>query len=192
MAWARPQVQKLFNMSKVKLFIAASLDGKIARPDGSVSWLEEYPNPGGQDYGYNDFYAGVGAVVMGRKTYAEILGFDVPWPYANASTYVITSNPELETPTPKTSLLHGIDVTAVRGIAESSGGYVWVVGGGEIISSFFNAGLVDELTLTIIPRILGPGVPLFPKGTPETHLTLKSVASFPSGFVNLIYARKNA
>lgn len=179
-------------MSQLKLFIAASLDGKIARPDGSVSWLEEYPNPDGEDYGYGKFYAGVGAVVMGRKTYAEILGFDVPWPYANASTYVITSDGELETPTPNTSLLHSIDTDAIRQIAKSTKGYVWVVGGGEIISAFLAAGLVDELTLTVIPRILGAGIPLFPPSTPETHLELKSAQSFPSGFVNLVYVRKNA
>lgn len=179
-------------MNKVQLFIAASLDGKIARPDGDVSWLEEYPNPDGQDYGYGNFYAGVGTVIMGRKTYDEILGFDVPWPYANVRTYVITSNKKLTQSTPKTTLLHGVDAAAIGKITAASEGNVWVVGGGKIISAFLSANLVDELTLTVIPRILGQGVPLFPEDTPETHLDLKSAEPFPSGFVNLIYARKNS
>lgn len=179
-------------MNKIQLFIAASLDGKIARPDGSVAWLEEYPNPDRRDYGYGDFYAGIGTVVMGRKTYEEILGFDVPWPYPDARTYVLTSSKELATPTPKTDLLHGIAPDTIRRIADTSDGNVWVVGGGEIISAFLTAGLVDEMTLTVIPRILGAGVPLFPDSTPETHLKLLSAEAFPSGFVNLIYTRKGA
>jgi dihydrofolate reductase len=179
-------------MSKVQLFIAASLDGKIARPNGDVSWLEEYPNPDGQDYGYGAFYAGVGTVIMGRKTYEDILGFGVPWPYANARTYVVTSDEKLATPTPKTALLHGIDTATVREITKASAGNVWVVGGGKIISAFLSTDLVDELTLTVIPRVLGRGIPLFPEDTPETHLELKSAEAFSSGFVNLIYARKSA
>ncbi len=178
-------------MSKVQLFIAASLDGKIARPDGDVSWLEEYPNPDGQDYGYGSFYAGIGTVVMGRKTYEDILGFDVPWPYANARTYVITSDKDLATPSPKTALLHSIDAAAIGKITDASTGNVWVVGGGKIISAFLSADLVDELTLTVIPRILGAGIPLFPETTPETHLKLKTAEPFPSGFVNLVYTRNN-
>lgn len=177
-------------MSKVKLFIATSLDGKIARPDGSVAWLEEYPNPEGLDYGYTDFYASIGTVVMGRKTYEEILGYDVPWPYPNARTYIVTSNPGLSTPTTKTELLHTIDEADVRRLAEDTEGDLWLVGGGKLISAFLNAGLVDEITLTVIPRILGAGIPLFPEGCAETHFNVKSAEAFPSGFVNLIYTRK--
>jgi dihydrofolate reductase len=179
-------------MSKVKLFIAASLDGKIARPDGSVSWLEEYPNPEGLDYGYTDFYASIGTVVMGRKTYEEILGYDVPWPYPDAQTYVVTSNADLAISSPKTKLLHKIDEADVRRLASETEGDLWLVGGGEIISAFLKAGLVDEITLTVIPRILGAGIPLFPDGCPETHFNVKSAEAFSSGFVNLVYTPKNS
>lgn len=179
-------------MNKVKLFIAASLDGKIARPDGSVAWLEEYPNPDGEDYGYGNFLAGVGTVVMGRKTYEEILGFGVAWPYPDAKTFVVTTNKTYSTSTPQTGLLTEINAANINDLTSKAGGDVWLVGGGEIISAFLSEGLVDEMTLTVIPRILGDGIPLFPKGCPETHLELKSAAPFPSGFVNLIYSRKKS
>ncbi|TXF89208.1 dihydrofolate reductase [Neolewinella aurantiaca] len=177
-------------MSKVKLFIAVTLDGKIARPDGSVAWLEEYPNPDGLDYGYTDFYASIGTVVMGRKTYQEILGFDVPWPYADAQTLVVSSNSALETPTPQTSVIPDIDPTSLRRLTSEAKGDIWIIGGGQLIRSVLNAGLVDEMTLTIIPRVLGEGIALFPEGCAETHFTVQSAEAFPSGFVNLVYTRK--
>lgn len=178
--------------SEVKLYIAASLDGKIARPDGSVDWLHEYPTPEGEDYGYGKFYASIGTVVMGRKTYEEILGYDVDWPYPDARTVVVTSDPDLATPTPNTVLLHGIEAATIRSLAEETDGHLWLVGGGHLIAAFLTAGLIDEMTVTLIPKVLGAGIPLFPDNCPETEFKLLSAESFSSGFVNLIYSRRTS
>jgi len=78
-------------MSSIKLYIATTIDGFIAREDGSLDWLEELPNPNQINYGYTDFYATVDKVAIGRKIYEEVLGFGVNWPYEDCKTYVITT-----------------------------------------------------------------------------------------------------
>ncbi len=80
---------------KIILYIACSLDGKIADRTGSVSWLEELPNPDQTDYGYNDFLASVDTTIMGNKTYRHILGFGIDFPYQEKINYVITRNKTL-------------------------------------------------------------------------------------------------
>ena len=77
-------------MKKVKLYIAASIDSYIARPDGDLEWLTGFPNPSKTDYGYKDFFASVDAVIMGNRTYQDILLMDVLWPYKDKETYVVS------------------------------------------------------------------------------------------------------
>ncbi|AKB34455.1 Dihydrofolate reductase [Methanosarcina siciliae HI350] len=74
---------------RIKLYITCSLDGFIARKGGSVDWLTEYENRFETDYGYSEFYSSIGTVLMGRKTYEQVLGFGV-WPYGGKNTYVFT------------------------------------------------------------------------------------------------------
>ncbi|NBC08920.1 MAG: hypothetical protein GVY26_17145 [Bacteroidetes bacterium] len=92
-------------MSGIKLYIATSIDGYIARPNNQLDWLAKLPNLDKTDYGYQDFYAGIDTVVMGRKTYEEVLGFDVDWPYAECTTYVATTRKDYVLSTPNTELL---------------------------------------------------------------------------------------
>ncbi|MEO0732270.1 MAG: dihydrofolate reductase family protein [Bacteroidota bacterium] len=172
-------------MSKVKLYIATSLDGKIARPDGSVAWLDEHPHPEGADYGYTDFYATLGAVVMGRKTYEEVLGFDVPWPYSEKRSYVFTTQENYAPSTPDTFVLSSLD--SLEEVKTTVTGDTWIVGGGQLIALFLRQSLIDEMTLTVFPKILGQGIPLFPAGIPETDFTLRSAEAFSNGLVNLLY-----
>ena len=80
-------------MKRIKLYIAVSLDGYIARPDGDIDWLTEFPNPSKIDYGYKDFFESVDMVIMGGQTYRDIICMDVVWPYKNKTTYVVTRNP---------------------------------------------------------------------------------------------------
>ncbi|WP_269848941.1 dihydrofolate reductase family protein [Methanosarcina horonobensis] len=81
------------NNPRIKLYIACSLDGYIARKDGSIDWLIEYENNSETDYGYSEFYASIGTVLMGRKTYEQVLGFG-DWPYGEKKTYVFTRQKE--------------------------------------------------------------------------------------------------
>ena len=77
-------------MRKLVLYIACSLNGKIARKDGSVDWLENLPNPDQNDYGYAEFLESVETTVMGNKTYRQLIGWDIEFPYKNKTNYVLT------------------------------------------------------------------------------------------------------
>lgn len=176
-------------MSQTRLYIAASLDGFIARADGSIDWLNALPNPDGSDFGYGDFYAGIDTVVMGRRTYEEVLGFGVSWPYTECRTWVATSRAGYRLSTPNTQVLPVIDAATVERLRAGSTRGIWIVGGGEVIRAFLRLGAVDEMLLCTIPLILGGGVPLFPSGTPECRWRLTGTEAYRSGAVMLKYRK---
>lgn len=178
-------------MPKIQLYIACSLDGYIAREDGKLDWLDAIPNPDKSDFGYFDFYAGVDIVVMGRGTYEEVLGFDVDWPYPDRKTYVTTTNETLETPTPNTGLVQNIDKEFIGQLKAESQKNIWLCGGGQVIKSFLELGAVDEMILSIVPTLIGAGLPLFPRGTRETSFDLVDTKSYNGGAVVLTYRKKN-
>ncbi|MGB3849429.1 MAG: dihydrofolate reductase family protein [Tunicatimonas sp.] len=176
-------------MSKIQLYIAVTLDGYIARSDGSLDYLHALPNPDQTDHGYRAFFQDVGTVVMGRKTYEEILGFGVAWPYANCQTYVITSNHNYEPSTEATALLVEPLLAALNKLKSESEKHVWIVGGGQVITTLLNKSLIDEMILSIIPIILGEGISLFPGNPRETSFNLIKAEPFATGVVNLTYRR---
>lgn len=146
---------------KNSIFIGVSIDGYIADRDGSLAWLETVPNPAGNDMGYGKFMARIDALVMGRKTYETILGFGIDWPYP-CPVYVLSTSlsslpPELAG---KVFLEQGPLTEVVARIHEQ--GYQRLyIDGGKVIQSFLEQELIDELTLTTIPVLLGGGVRLF-------------------------------
>lgn len=163
--------------------IAMSLDGLIARPDGSVDWLEPYPP---EAFGVDEFLASIDAIVMGRGTYDAVRAMGV-WPYGTIPTVVLTSRPIEEAP--ESVEAHPGDAAALAALLESRGHKrVWIEGGGEVVRSFLNAGKLDVLEVAIIPIVLGDGIPLFPAGTPETVFTLTSSKTV-MGALHLIYER---
>jgi dihydrofolate reductase len=162
------------------VFIATSLDGYIARSDGRIDWLAIVERPG-EDHGYAAFAATCDAVVIGRRTYDTVLGFDA-WPYAGKRVIVMTHR--------SIAANHGEE--AFDGSAEAlvdrlarEGMRRLYVDGGVVIRQFLAAGLVDDLTISILPIVLGGGVPLF--GGTEHRLTLDGVEPFASGLVQLRY-----
>jgi dihydrofolate reductase len=165
----------------------ASLDGYIAREDGSVDWLENHPNPQGLDYGYADFVAGIDTVLIGRKSYEEILGFDLPWPYADCQTYVFTSDTGYEVKTVNTRTLTGLTHESITQVREKSQKSIWLLGGGKLVTAFLNLGAIDEIHLFIIPVILGKGIPLFPNEPKESTFTLTKTEAYENGVVGLFY-----
>ena len=179
-------------MAAVNLFIATSLDGYIARPDGRLDWLENLPNPQQTDYGYTTFFAGIDVVVMGRKTYAEILGFGVPWPYERCRTFVLSRQAGLKVQTPNTEVLTDLSPANRQRIAAASEQGIWLVGGGEVVKAFMTQATIETLYICLIPVILGQGIPLFPKGSPETYLQLERADAYDSGAVMLSYRRADA
>ena len=169
-------------MRKISLYIAASLDGFIARRDGSLDWLPQKPP---EDFGYKNFIAGVDTLVMGRKTYEHALTLG-PWPDTGKRCYVLTRTPGVKHA--KHAKFVGGDVVAfVRELRELPGKNIWLMGGGEIVRSCLVAGAVDEIILSIPPVLVGDGVPLFLRRSVPTALTLRNCHSFPGGLVQLAY-----
>lgn len=169
--------------------IAVSLDGRIARPDGGVEdWLvADYPPEG---LGFEEFYAGVGAIVMGRGTYDAIAGYD--WPYADKTVTVLTSRP-LPAPLPPGVRQRSGDLAAVVAELEAEGhATVWVEGGGQVIRDMLALGRLDVLEMAVIPVVLGAGIPLFPTGTAETAWDLEFARPWRKGAVHVKYRRRPA
>lgn len=176
-------------MADIILYIASSIDGYIATADGSVGWLEEVPNPEKTDYGYTEFMEGIDTVVMGRKTYEQVKGFDMDWPYPNCHTVVITSDRGYETGTPNTTILSTLTRASVERLRAQSTKDIWLVGGGRVVQSFMDLHAVDRILLFIMPVVLGDGLLLFPgKGT-RTQMTLTDTKAWKSGVVLLDYHR---
>lgn len=159
--------------NKVVLYIAMSLDGYIARKDGSVDWLHDVEGDGG-DNGYGKFYAGIGAVVMGKKTYDDVLPLVEEFPYTDKPCYVLSRSRQPEAP-------HVIFVNEpiedfMTGLKkEPMEGDIWLVGGGQLVQQFLAHQLIDELQLAMIPKLLGDGIPLFPEGTVPALFRLSQI-----------------
>jgi dihydrofolate reductase len=166
---------------KVRVFIATSLDGFIAGPGDDLSWL---PEGGGEDHGYNEFIAATAAILIGRTTYDVVLGFD-GWPYGETPVFVATSRP-LDPVVPSVRAVGGEPAQILAAVRAVTDGNIYV-DGGVLIRQFMAAGLIDELTVTIVPVVLGAGSPLF-AGLPERRrLTLAGSRSYASGLVSLDY-----
>jgi dihydrofolate reductase len=174
----------------LKLYIAISIDGYIADENGSVDWLHEIENPNNIDHGYYDFYDSIDTVVMGRKTYADILSFDVDWPYSDSKCYVFSKNNNLEISTPDTELINDLSIDSINMIRANTKKNIWIVGGGKLITEFLKYKQIDEIIISIIPVLLGSGTRLFNKFYEKQNLTLQNVESFDTGIVNLSYVKK--
>lgn len=165
-------------MRKIILFIASSLDGFIARESGDIDWL-----PKNTDSGYNDFYKSIDTVIMGKKTYNQVLTFG-DYPYKDKKSYVFTRNNDL-TKDENIQFVHDIN-KFVKEIVSKSGTDIWLVGGTEIISEFVNLGFIDEIILSIIPVVLGKGIPLFKNIQKEIKVELVKTTDY-GGLVELHY-----
>ena len=157
-------------MRKFILFIASSLDGYIARDNGDIDWLPENTASG-----YDEFYKTIDTVIMGKKTYNQVLTFGA-YPYKDKKSYVFTRNND-QTRDDNTEFVSDVD-KLVKDIISNSGKNIWLVGGAEIISSFVNHGFVDKIILSIIPVVLGKGIPLFKNMQKETKLELIKTTSY--------------
>jgi dihydrofolate reductase len=162
---------------KLSVFIGTSLDGFIARPDGSFDFL---PEGGGEPHGYNEFIATVDAIVIGRKTFETVLAMD-PWPYGDKRVVVLSSQP--------------IDFSTVRGgkVEQMSGSPEDIVAKLSATGErFLRAGLIQHITITRVPVLIGQGIPLFaslPHDIPLRHI---ATHSYPTGLVSSNYEVSNS
>lgn len=175
-------------MKKIKLYIAASLDQRIAEPDGGIEFLSTYPVDKEINYGYDDLLASIDTVIMGGRTYREILCMDVLWPYKGLDTYVI-SHHTWEDDNDVRFITDNI-VETIKGLTQKEGKDIWLVGGGEIISMLLGADMIDEMQIFYIPVILGKGIPLFPEQPKESKWELLESKTYNNGVLEVKYQRK--
>lgn len=176
-------------MEKIKLFIASSIDGYIADENDNIDWLTQYPNPDGVDYGYNDFFKTIDKVIIGRTTYEEILSFGIEWPYQNCTTYVVTTSKNYTTSTPNTKVINTINKQFIEDLKNSTQKDCWIVGGGKLITSFLDFNAIDEMTISLIPIMIGKGKKLFNNSTIHQVFNLVNSKQFDTGVINLTYKK---
>jgi dihydrofolate reductase len=170
-------------MSKIILNLAISLDGLIADEQGGVDWLNDFQNPG-NDYGMNDFFKQCGTAIMGSKTYEQALSFN-SW-FEGMQGVVFTSR---ELPVMKNKpikFFNGDPVPVVKELRTKEKDS-WLVGGGKLITSFINYNLIDEFVITIVPRLLGNGIPLCPSIDHVSKLQLVDSKIHKDGVLQLKY-----
>ena len=167
---------------RVSVFMGTSLDGFIAGPGGSLAFLEPFEKSG-EDYGFTAFFETVDGLVIGRNTYETVLGFE-GWPYGKKRVVVLTHRPA--------DARHGEELTAeepaalLERLGREGLRHVYV-DGGAVARAFLAAGLVDELTLSVAPVLVGSGVRLFGEARPGRALGLVASRSWPSGMVQVRY-----
>ena len=186
-------------MGRTVYYCASSLDGYIAEADDTIDWLTGYrgrfegaetePIAGS----YDRFYDGVGALVSGATTYEWILGDTAgggEWPYAGKPCWILSSRdlPRPDGPGVDVRIL-AAEVSDLHGemIAAAGERDLWIVGGGNVASQFADAGLLDELRVTVVPVVLGQGKQLFERRVPGGPMQLARARAFDSGMVELHY-----
>jgi dihydrofolate reductase len=170
---------------RLRAFCATSLDGFLAGDGDDLSWLPE-PDPGGGDHGFAAFLSQMGAILMGRRTYDVVVKFDVPWPYGDLPVLVATHRPLM----PAASTVRAVsgDIGAMVDAARSTAaGRDVYVDGGDLLRRTLDAGLLDEVTVTVVPVVLGRGLPLFAGALARHRLLLRGQSVHPQGLVQLTY-----
>jgi len=168
---------------RASVFVGTSLDGFIARRDGAFDFLPDSPEP----HGYEEFFESIDAMLMGRNTWETALSFG-EWPYGTKPVYVLSHRPL--GPVPKSAVAEQLagapaevmEILALRGVR-----HVYV-DGGQTVQEYLRAGLIDRITITRVPVIIGGGISIF--GPVEKDIRLQHVGTrhFPSGLVQSEYA----
>jgi len=170
--------------TRLSVFIATSLDGYIAASDGSLDWLHSAATAG-RDYGYATFMESVDALAMGRGTYDHIAALD-PLPFDGRPLFVFTHHP-----------YEPRDGVSFWQVAPDEAAAEWTrrglrhvyVDGGRLISSFLEADLIDDLAITVVPVLLGSGLPLCHESPIVRRFQLNDSESWSDGLVTLSYSR---
>lgn len=186
------------------VFVGTSLDGFIAREDGGIDWLTAAGDPqdpaAPEDFGYQAFFATVDALVMGRNTFDLVRTFD-RWPYGDTPVFVLTTRPVDDRATgagtaattdtgagvpPTVEVMSGAPRDVVRTL-EARGFRHLYVDGGRVIQAFLADGLIDRMTISVLPILIGRGIPLFGPTPRDIHLRHVATRTFPGGMVQMEY-----
>ena len=168
---------------QASVFVGTSLDGFIARRNGDFDFL---PHGGGEEHGYKDFFASVDALVVGRHTYDTVLKF-ATWPYGAKPTFVLSTR-EIVTPAPPAVVeqMSGSPSDIVTELNARGFKHLYV-DGGITVQRFLEAGLIQRLTITRVPVLIGTGIPLFGPVSRDIRLTHIATQEYPSGLVTSEY-----
>ena len=175
---------------KIIVYIATSADGYIARPNGDIEWLNRRPRT--VDYGLRSFYPTIDTILLGRKTYDWGLDYDKK--HGNkggifdkkVANYVFSRKPP-KTAAPNAQFVsEPVKAFATR-LRVTRGKHIWMMGGGELIASFLDAGEIDEFDIHIIPVLIGEGIPLVAPRHRDIPLRLRSTRKYPDGVVRVRY-----
>jgi dihydrofolate reductase len=175
---------------KIIVYIATSADGYIARPDGDVEWLNRRPRT--IDYGIGAFYRTIDTILWGRKTYDWLLNyykkkgkkdgmFDT-----KLANYVFSRKPRKRSASGVEFVSEPVKEFAQR-LRATPGKHIWMMGGGELIASFLDAGEIDEFDIHVIPVFIGEGIPFIAPRHRDVRLRLRSSRKYPDGVVRLRY-----
>lgn len=170
--------------------IATSADGFIARPDGDIEWLNRRPDT--IDYGMAAFYPTVDTIVWGRKTCDWALDYHKKAGTQDAIfdtrlvNYVFSSKPAKQ-PIPGVQFISEPVKEFAQRLRATPGKHIWIMGGGELIASFLDAGEIDEFDIHVIPVLIGEGIPLIAPRHRDVPLRLLSSKNYPDGVVRLHY-----
>jgi len=175
-------------MRKISLFIATSIDGYIAKPNNDLSFLKLVEHEG-EDYGYSSFIKDIDTIIVGRKTYdyvLEVIG-DSHYDNGQRDVYVITRNKK---PQIGRTIFYNDDIKRlVNQLKLQNGKNIYCDGGSEIIYELLKNNLIDELTISIIPIILGSGIKLFKEIPFEIPMKFVSSNEFKTGLIQIKYSR---
>ena len=172
-------------MRRVVLGVGISLDGYIARKDGSVDFLF-MP----KDYSMEPFFKTIGAAIMGRKTLEDGLKMSGgSFPKSPWEDYYVMSRSKPAGKRDGVVFTNKSPAALVAQLRKTRGKDIWLMGGGELARDFLKADLVDELYLGIVPVLLGEGIPLFPPGFPQRDFALVENKTYSKGLISLTYRR---
>ena len=175
---------------RIIVYIATSADGYIARPDGDVEWLNRRPRT--VDYGIRAFYTRIDTILWGRKTYDWLLNYYKKKGKTSGlfdtklANYVFSRNPP-RTAAPGVEFVSGPVKPFARRLRALPGKQIWMMGGGELIASFLDAGEIDEFDIHVIPIFIGKGIALIAPRHRDVPLRLLASRKYPDGVVRLRY-----
>lgn len=177
----------------VSVFIAMSLDGFIARENGSIDWLEKFNKtaPKDEDCGYTEFSKSIDVMVMGKNTFKKVLSF-TPWPYSVPVYVLTTTGVDIPERLANRVFSTSEDPKKLYLKLKKKGYQHLYTDGGITIQGFLRSGLVDEMTISTIPVILGSGSRLFGALNSEIDLVHQSTVSYPFGLVQTKYLVSNS
>ncbi len=173
-------------MAELIYYVASSIDGFIADTKGGVGWLDSI-NSSGIDHGYDEFYRGIDSLIIGRRTYEQILEFG-GWPYAGKPCWVMTSK-HGESTFNDVIFSEKSPQEVVKEITDKGFKRTWFVGGGKLAQSFHNSGLITEYYISFIPVLLGGSIPLLGAPAQQTSLVLKETRKYDTGVFQVRYSR---